>query len=53
MTQETKAKKSKLPTEKHILIRDVTIRKVLRKKGEKVDLTEEGRKYFQSQFYIE
>lgn len=53
--QETKKteKKSKLPTKRYILIRDVIIRKVLRKKGYKVDLTEEGRQYFQSKFYIE
>jgi len=44
--------KSKLPTKKYILIKDVRIRKVLRKKGEKVDLTEEGRKHFKRNYYI-
>ena len=47
------AKKSKLPTKKYPLIKAIKIRGKLRAIGEKVDLTEEGRKYFQSKFYIE
>ncbi len=46
-------KKSKLPTKKYPLIKAVRIRGELRPIGYKVDLTEEGRDYFKSQFYIE
>ena len=51
-TKIVKIVKKKSPTKKYILIKDVRIRKVLRKIGEKVDLTEEGRKHFKLNFYI-
>lgn len=44
--------KSKLPTKKYPLIKAVRIRGILKKKGDKVDLTENGRKYFKQKFYI-
>jgi hypothetical protein len=48
---ETKPK-SKLPTKKYPLIKDVRIRGVLKKIGEKVDLTEKGREHFKQNFLI-
>jgi len=46
-------KKPKYPTKKYTLIKDdVVIRGKKHKIGDKVDLTEEGRRYFKQKFYI-
>jgi len=50
VSQQTK--KKKLPTKKYELISEVTIRGVKHFPPEKVDLTEEGRRYFISKNYI-
>ncbi len=45
-------KPKKVKKTNHILIKDVIIGDILRKKGDKVDLTIEGFKYFKSLNYI-
>lgn len=51
-TKVIKQKKPKFETKLYTLIKDVTVGDVLKKKGQKVKLTEKGRVYFKSQFYI-
>lgn len=45
-------KKKSIPSKEYVLIRDVKVGKVLRKKGEKIKLTEKGRKFFKQNKYI-
>ena len=49
----SKPKTPKLKKQGHTLIKDVTFSDGTKKKGERVYLTEEGRKYFKSQNFIE
>jgi len=44
--------KPKFETKLHTLIKNVTIGDVLKKKGQKVALTEKARVFFKSKFYI-
>ncbi len=50
--KEVVKKKPKLKTTRHTLIKSVVIGDTLKKVGETVDLTEQGKIYFKSKYYI-
>ena len=50
--KEVVKKKPKLKTTRHTLIKSVVIGDKLKKVGETVDLTEQGKIYFKSKYYI-
>lgn len=50
---DTQVEQPKFKTKTYTLIKDVEFSDGTKKKGEKVSLTEEGRKYFKSQNFIE
>ena len=50
--KEVVKKKPKLKTTRHTLIKSVVIGDTLKKVGEIVDLTEQGKIYFKSKYYI-
>ena len=50
--KEVVKKKPKLKTTRHTLIKSVVIGDTLKNVGETVDLTEQGKIYFKSKYYI-
>lgn len=51
-TKKATPRKKKLPTTKHVLIKDVTIGDTLKKEGQTVELTKQGVDFFRDEKYI-